>query len=70
MSSEKENKRYSGAKYFSTLYYKNQKRRDLDLPTEEDELEKTDYEGKRYLVPEEMENVFGKMYGKEIHLNK
>ncbi len=64
MSSEKENKRYSGAKYFSTLYYKNQECRDLDLPTEDDELEKTDYEGKRYLVPEEMENVFGKMSGK------
>ena len=71
MSSEKENKRYSGAKYFSTLYYKNQERRDLDLPTEEDELEKTDYEGKRYLVPEEMENVFGKMYGKKfIEINE
>ena len=71
MTSKKGNERYEGAKYFSTLYYKNQEWRDLDLPTEEDELEKTDYEGKRYLVPEEMENVFGKMAGKKfIEINE
>lgn len=50
-------------KYFSTLYYRNEEGR-TELPTSEDELERTDYEGKRYPVPEEMENVFGKMSGK------
>ena len=66
MASNKVNERYGAAKYFSTLYYKNQEWRDLELPTAEEELEKTDYEGKRYQVPEEMENVIGKMSEKKF----
>ena len=44
-------------KYFSTLYYRNEEGR-TELPTSEDELERADYEGRRYLIPEEMEDVF------------
>ena len=47
-------------KFFSTLHYKDQERR-IEPPTEEEQqhLEnlKTDYEGKRYKVPEDMSNV-------------
>ena len=60
-------------KYFSTLYFRNEENR-TELPTSEDELEKTDYEGRRYQIPEEMEDVFnsGETFTKinEIFENK
>ena len=47
-------------KFFSTLHYKDQERR-IEPPTEEEQQQlenlKTDYEGKRYKVPEDMSNV-------------
>ena len=47
-------------KYFSTLYYEGQESR-TKLPTNDEQQElkllKTDYEGKRYKVPEVMEHV-------------
>ena len=47
-------------KFFSTLHYKGQERR-IEPPTEEEQQQleslKTDYEGKRYQVPEDMSKV-------------
>jgi hypothetical protein len=47
-------------RYFSTLYYRNQKNRQV-LPTAEEQSEleklKTDYEGKRYQIPEDMLDI-------------
>ena len=47
-------------KYFSTLYYKNQESRQ-ELPTHNEQAMlktlKTDYEGMRYQIPEEMEVI-------------
>ncbi|MCH1482217.1 MAG: hypothetical protein L7T81_08270, partial [Candidatus Poseidoniaceae archaeon] len=47
-------------KYFSTLYYDGQESR-TELPTNDEQQElkllKTDYEGKRYKVPADMQNI-------------
>ena len=60
MAGDTETVKAKPPRYFSTLYYRNQKNRQV-LPTAEEQSEleklKTDYEGKRYQIPEDMLDI-------------
>jgi hypothetical protein len=60
MAGDTETVKAKPPRYFSTLYYRNQKNRQK-LPTAEEQSEleklKTDYEGKRYQIPEDMLDI-------------